>query len=423
MHTLRSLLRAHCNLLVLTAVTLVTYVAATNRLQTLPWGIAALLSATLLTGLIWPHWLIRCLSVTRTGPVRAEEGDAAVFHVDVQNHGLLPRFMVQVVDQLPFAGPDPGRPELTDTVLGVIVAVPGSGRKRFTAVLACEKRGLYRLGPVGLTSSFPLGLVQAHRNDGHDIHSLTIYPTLFPILDLPLNGAPSLLHRGDYRLQRGTGASEFTNLREYQRGDSPRHVHWPTTARTNELMVKEYEPQASACLHIILDCQTASNLGTGRHATFEYAARIAGSIARFATSANLGVRLTASADHAQHIPAGRGEMQFTAIMDALAVIDADTSRPYASVLERIDCLPGETLVLFLSSAAHQDPATLQALALLRSRRAHLLAIVFDAATFLPDTAGPQHRPLSGPLMDCLLDLGATCIPVSNGANLITLFNT
>ena len=95
----------------------------------------------------------------------------------------------------------------------------------------CEQRGFYRLGPVGLASSFPLGLTAARIAADESIRTLTIYPEVFAILALPLRGAPSQVHRGGYLLPEGAGAAEFAGLREYRRGDNPRHVHWPTTAR------------------------------------------------------------------------------------------------------------------------------------------------------------------------------------------------
>ncbi len=51
-------LERHLKALVLAGLTLITYTAAINREQTLPWAIAALLAATLITGLLWPHWLV-----------------------------------------------------------------------------------------------------------------------------------------------------------------------------------------------------------------------------------------------------------------------------------------------------------------------------------------------------------------------------
>lgn len=412
----------HFKPLVLLALTLVAYLAALNRDQALPWAIAALLSATLITGISWPHWLVKRLAVTRSGPQRAGEGDTITFHVEVENHGWLPRFMVELVDHLPFVGAGNGTASNGEKMLGVAAYVPGGGKRRFDVPLLCEKRGFYRLGPVGLASSFPLGLAEARQSRNDGVQTLTIYPEVFPIVALPLLGSPSQIHRGGFLLPEGAGAAEFSGLREYRRGDNPRHVHWPTTARRNELMVKEFEPLASACLYIALDLAADANLGKGRHSTLEYAVKIAASVAKFASANSIPTRLTGQGARLLHLPAGTGDHHFRAMLDELAVVDSDGATPYARVLENIalDCQPGETVLVFLSQPEGQSAQTLQALALLRARGAHVLAVDFERESFLADGKPAKAGPLAAA---GLLELGAHCLPIRCGDDLVALFNT
>jgi uncharacterized protein (DUF58 family) len=408
--------------LVLLALTLVAYLAALNRDQALPWAIAALLSATLITGISWPHWLVKRLSVKRSGPQRAGEGDTITFLVEVENHGWLPRFMVELVDHLPFVGAADGTASRGEKMLGVAAYVPGGGKRRFEAPLLCEKRGFYRLGPVGLASSFPLGLAEARQSRNDGVQTLTIYPEVFPIVALPLLGSPSQIHRGGFLLPEGAGAAEFSGLREYRRGDNPRHVHWPTTARRNELMVKEFEPLASACLYIALDLAAGANLGKGRHSTLEYAVRIAASVAKFASANSIPTRLIGQGTRPLYLPAGTGDLHFRGMLDELAVVDSDGATPYARVLENIalDCQAGETVLVFLSQPEAQSAEILQALALLRARGAHVLAVDFERKSFL--TGGKPVK--AGQLATAgLLELGAHCLHIRCGDDLVALFNT
>lgn len=407
--------------LLLGALTLVAYVAAVNRVQALPWAVAALMTATLITGVAWPRWLVSGLSVTRRGPERAEEGATIVFVVEVANRGWLPRFMVELVDRLPFVGATEGPVTHGEKTLGVVAHVPGGGKRRFEVPVLCEKRGFYRLGPVGLASSFPLGLAEGRvqRNDG--VQDLTIYPDIFNIVALPLHGAPSQIHRGGYLLPEGAGAAEFSGLREYRRGDNPRHIHWPTTARLNELMIKEFEPLASACLYIVLDQSQAANVGAGKHASFEYAVRIAGSIAKYACGNGIPTRLTGEGERSLYVPGGIGEQHYGGILDALAVVDANGTVPYAAVLQRVatECRHGETVVVFVSEPASMSADTLRTLALLRARGAHVFAVAFDRPTFLP--AAPDDDGTSTSVAG-LLEIGAVCLQVRKGDDLVRLFN-
>jgi len=412
----------HVRPLILGLLILLSYVAAINRTQALPWAIAALLLATLLSGLIWPYLLVKKLSVLRSGPTRAEEGETISFRVEVTNHGLMPRFMVELVDHLPFVGTAEAKTTDSNKTLGMIAYVPSKGKCQFEVPVVCEKRGHYRLGPVGLASSFPLGLAEARGQRSEGVQTLTIYPDIFTIVGLPLHGTPSQIHRGGYQLPEGAGTAEFAGLREYRRGDNPRHVHWPTTARLNDLMIKEFEPLASACMTIILDQSQIANIGTGKHASFEYGVRIAGSMARFACDHNIPTRLIGQGKQLLNLASGIGAQHYQDILDTLAVIDADGETTYAKIVERFanECRRGETVVVFISEPAHLLPETLQALALLRARGAHLFAMIFERQSFAPDensaADGTEHA------LAALLDMNAFCMKIRQNDDLVKLFN-
>jgi uncharacterized protein (DUF58 family) len=400
--------------LVLAGLTLVVYYSALNRSQPLLWAVAAVLSASLAIGFAWPHWLVSKLTVRRSGPDKAAEGKVVSLGVTVENRGWLPRFMVEVVDRLPFAGAG-------NVSLGLIGYIPGFGRSGFQVSLVCEKRGLYQLGPVGLSTGFPLGLAEARRGGQESLSTLTVYPEIFPISAWPLQGAPSLIHRGGHFLPSGSGSAEFRSLREYRRSDNPRHVHWPTSARLNQLMVKEYEPLASPCLHLVLDLAADANVGQGKHATLEYAVKIASSLARLACDNSMPVRLSGQGKQALNIDAGQGEAHFSEILDRLAIVDSDGDTPYHSVLDKASgaCLVGETVVAFLSEPPARAIDTLQSLALLHARGAHLLAVCFDRSSFL---AVDSITDAAEALFSGLLELGAQVVSVGRGDDLMRLFN-
>ncbi len=408
--------------LVLTGLTIVAYFGAINRGQALPWAIASILLATLLTGYIWPHWLVKTLSVTRSGPQRAEEGGVVVFQITVNNAGWLPRFMVEVVDHLPFVGVAQSQDASGEKLLGVVAYIGANSSRSFEVSVPCEKRGFYQLGPVGLSSSFPLGLSSAHQSRNEGVQTLTIYPDIFPIASMPLSGAPSEIHRGGFLLPDGAGAAEFAGMREYRRGDNPRHIHWPTTARMNELIVKEFEPLASASLYITLDMSADACVGTGKHTTFEYSVKIAASIARYASNSNMPIRLRGEGQQLVSIESGSGESHFSAILDVLAVVDTGGSIPYAKVLHNVasNCRAGQTVVVFLSESEKYIAETIEAISMLRARGANVYAIVFDRHSFkVPESAREKQNDSQ---WFGLLDLGVGFLNIRNGDNLLRVFN-
>jgi uncharacterized protein (DUF58 family) len=411
-------LDARLRLLVFCSLTVVAYVAAISRNQIMPWVIAALMLAGVVVGVIWPRLLVRSLSVTRLAPDRAEEGETIRLEITVANHGFLPRFMIELVDRLPFIEATHCEFVSREHTIGVISYVPGGATRQIAIPVTCAKRGFYRLGPMDIASGFPLGLVRARQRRESVTRTLTVYPDIFPILELPLQGAPSQIHRGGYLLPEGVGAAEFSGLREYRRGDSPRHIHWPSSARHNELMVKEYEPLASACLCIALDMSADGNLGGGKESTFEYSIRIAGSIARHGCERKLRTRMLGEGKVRLDISAGSGQTQYQTILDTLAVIEADGDLPYARMIHRIapQAVAGETVVVFLNTAGSRFAETLQALGMLRARRVHLLSILFDAKSF-----GGSGK-ITSDQEGALLALGGRCIHVRRGDSLLRTFN-
>ncbi|MBI2276907.1 MAG: DUF58 domain-containing protein [Dechloromonas sp.] len=422
--TFTSWLAAHRKALVLIALTVVAYLGAINHGQAFPWAMAGLLTATLVTGYAWPHWLVKRLSATRSGPTRAEEGQTIAFQVAVENRGWLPRFMVEFIDHLPFAGPAESGTQSCARVLGLLAYLPGRRSSHFQVSVLCEKRGYYQLGPVALASSFPLGLAEARQARHEGVQTLTVYPDVFNIMALPLRGAPSQIHRGGYVLPEGAGAAEFAGLRDYRRGDNPRHIHWPSTARLNELIVREYEPLASACLYLLLDQRQGSNIGQGKESTFEYAVRIAASLARYACLQNIRTRIAGEGQRPLRLPAGAGDAHYQDIVDHLAVVDCDGQTPYAALLNEIgaDCIRGETVVVFLAEHPAYAERTLQALAMLQARRVHILAVVFDQDSFRAGDSSPTTAAADG-LTGALQELGAHIVRVRRGDDLVRLFNS
>lgn len=137
--------------------------------------------------------------------------------------------------------------------------LPAGGRVSWRGQVVLPGRGRYRWGAMQASSGYPFGLVQRSR-------LLTAEET---VLVLPRLG---WLHRGrflrhlrDLAMQpRDAGIrhkprphpaaqAEFHGLRSYRSSDSPRLIHWRTSARRGELMVREFEDEPSDNLVVVLD--------------------------------------------------------------------------------------------------------------------------------------------------------------------------
>ncbi len=115
------------------------------------------------------------------------------------------------------------------------------------------QRGLYQFGPARVTSRFPLGIVERGRQiETYD--EVLVYPRIGYLANwwlrrLTDGNEASRTAQG----QSGAHHDEFHRIREYRQGDELRSIHWKTSARRNELMVREYRPNRDRRLLLVLD--------------------------------------------------------------------------------------------------------------------------------------------------------------------------
>lgn len=119
----------------------------------------------------------------------------------------------------------------------------------------CRPRGVYQVGPARATSSDPLGLAELSAPDGPVDH-LVVYPTVEVLEGFPIvrGQDPSMAASRPEHSQRG--GEDFYTLREYQRGDDLRRVHWPSSAKTDQLMIRQLETPWQSRALVLLDVRT-----------------------------------------------------------------------------------------------------------------------------------------------------------------------
>lgn len=133
-------------------------------------------------------------------------------------------------------------------------------RPRSTATAFGEgcisRRGYHRWGPMELSSGFPFGLFRrrVQIDDGSEV---LVLPRLGH-LDLQrfrrfLLGRTEYDTRNQPMIRQPGSQTEFHGLREFRSGDSPRWIHWRTTARVGELMIREFEEPPASQLVLVVD--------------------------------------------------------------------------------------------------------------------------------------------------------------------------
>jgi uncharacterized protein (DUF58 family) len=137
-------------------------------------------------------------------------------------------------------------------------------------------RGVHRIGPLSGRAADPLGLAEFDRElAGAD--RLLVLPRV-----VALRGLPPALGAGDgipgaAVAHQGLGASDVL-IRPYRYGDELRRVHWRSTARHDELMVRLEERPWRGGTTVLLDRRDAAHRGRGAGSSLEFAVSLVASV-------------------------------------------------------------------------------------------------------------------------------------------------
>ena len=209
---------------------------------------------------------------------------------------------------------------------GFLPFIAPGGRGRTQAETTFVQRGIFELTAVRVSTSFPFGLFLKSR-DLPLSGELVIWPRSDRAVRPPDPGGGAT-HRAAAFLGVAAGTrGEYRGLRTYRPGDDPRDIHWRTSARLGQPMVREYEEGDSEALWLCLD----SGGPPGERA--EIAIEIVASLA--ARAFREGRRFGFFSHH-QTIEAGLGPGQLERILGALARVDfsPDTPLPRPPIARR-----------------------------------------------------------------------------------------
>jgi uncharacterized protein (DUF58 family) len=388
------------------------------------WGIAGALAALLAIAAIWSWSSVNWLRVARRSRTQvAVVGDVFEEEFRLTNLSALPRLWVEMRDHSTLPLHNAGR------VLSNIAGHKWRGWRTHTRL---TRRGRYRLGPIDVCSGDPLGLYQMQRSVPIT-SALLVQPYTEALRSFPFPVSP--LPDGEaLRRRTHTVTASASGVREYVPGDGIRRIHWPSSARRQRLMVKEFELDPTADVHIVLDLDAAVHVEADAEfdarnsegepvalepilprSTLEYAVSAAASCARFFLEQGRSVGLIAVGAHREIIAAERGERQHWRIMETLAVVEADGRLPFAHTLTT-ECtsLPrGTTLVLLSPSTQHSWANTVQGLV---HGGLRIVAIALDPAGFMETPAATPAND-SATLLSELADAGATARRLQYGERL------
>jgi uncharacterized protein (DUF58 family) len=191
------------------------------------------------------------LQVRRSVPEVVSAGDLVVAELTLDNRRRwLGAWMVVAADTIERdAAPGQGERISASVVFGW---VPAGESRRATYRGHLTQRGRYRLGPLRVWTRFPLGLVR-HTRWIDQPATILVCPRLGRLRASVRPQHREVLAGGSRARRRGVTEGDFHGLRDWRAGDSRRWIHWRTTARRGELVVRQFEQQQHQDLIVLLD--------------------------------------------------------------------------------------------------------------------------------------------------------------------------
>ncbi|MGP4003143.1 DUF58 domain-containing protein [Streptomyces sp. 8N706] len=349
----------------------------------------------------------------RLSPARVPAASESRVHLRVDNVSRLPTGLLMLQDRVPYVlGP---RPRF------VLDRVEPGGQREVSYRVRSDLRGRYPLGPLQLRLTDPFGMCELNRGFS-TYDTLTVVPRVETLPANRLSGDASGYGDGRHRSLALAGEDDVIP-RGYRHGDDLRRVHWRSTARYGELMVRrEEQPQRSGCT-VLLDTRRSAHQGGGPNSAFEWAVSGAASVSVHLLERGFSVRLLT--DTGSSVPGPEGAGGFAGdtseaaglLLDTLAVVDHSDEDGLSRAYDVLRGGREGLLVAFLGSLDEEQTAVV---ARMRTRSGPAVAFVLDDAAWSRDGSADDRRSFHKRVR-LLREAGWSVLPVAPGDSLPQLW--
>lgn len=332
-------------------------------------------------------WLsVRALRFERIAPESVRVGELVTVEVIVWSLQKIRRPLITVLDDLPpklmVGERSPSLP------IAPAYDLPIRTQYQFRPL----RRGHFKWSKLTVEGTDALGLVTKRRTFETDRAEITVLPRPIPVaVDLPM-AAGWGISEAESGQTRGAGI-EPRGVRAYSYGDSLRHVHWRSSAKTGQLLVKEFEAGTHAAAAFLIQTSLGSEIGTGANTSLEL---ICGNVAYLAEQfLRQGARVDFPGLEQKSSFASPLE-RLNEIYEILASVQANQSQNLGeTALAVLGILPtGSALMIAMTLA---DDSLIEAVAQLSSRGTQVVPLLYDALNFLPKNAKRIPRSAADPL--------------------------
>jgi uncharacterized protein (DUF58 family) len=344
-------------------------------------------------------------------PGRVPAGETADVILEVHATGHVPAGGLLMEDGVPYTLG--ARPRF------VVERLRRRGATRLGYRVHPSMRGIHELGPLRVRITDPFGLAEFERELA-DRTRIVVVPKTVPLSGVPGGSGVGVGDDGSVRLRSGHGEDDAI-VREYRQGDDLRRVHWRSTARRDELMVRVEERPWRGGTTVLLDRRSAAHRGIGPTASLEWAIGLCGSVCLHLHSYGQQVRLVA--EDGQLLVGDNAETGHSddVVLDALAALRTTQRK---ELTFGVDPGAGNELIAILGAMTATEAAEL---ARARTRRARSLAVLLDVTAWngtLPgarDTAGGAASATVADCADLLRESGWGVVVAGGGTDMATVW--
>ncbi|MGH3898381.1 MAG: DUF58 domain-containing protein [Pseudonocardiaceae bacterium] len=335
----------------------------------------------LLAALVVAFAQVKVRATREPGPSRIPVGSECQVRLVVRSTGWLSgRLLLEdgvpaalgasvPVDSVP-GDSAPGDSVLDNCVQFEVTRLPRDRAVRLSYPLRLVERGVHTLGPLVARITDPFGLAE-YRCTLAGRSRLIVTPAVVPLTGMPAGGELGSGAAGAGRVGAGPGQDAVV-VRSYRQGDDLRQVHWRTTARRDELMVRVQEWPWRGGATVLLDHRAVAHRGSGRTSSLEYAVSLAASAFVHLARHGQRVRLVTEDGAAR---AGGTDHTIDSALDALAALRASHRPDLASGPALIG---GREVVAVLGAVG---PAAVEQLLAHRPRGMRSHAVLLDIAAW------------------------------------------
>ncbi|WP_026405825.1 DUF58 domain-containing protein [Actinomadura rifamycini] len=317
----------------------------------------------------------RLACARRLAPARLPVGRESRIDLRLENVSRLPSGLLMVEDRIPYA--------LGGRARFLIDRIEPQGSRELRYRVRADARGRYRVGPLTVRLTDPFGMVELVRSFSAG-DSLTVTPEVVPLRPGRLSGAWT---GGGDSLARAVAAAGEDDVapRDYRHGDDLRRVHWRSTARRGELMVRREEQHWQSSGTLFLDTRRRAHWGDGPGGTFERAVSVTASIGVHLV--RTGMRLRYVTDAGEELPAAASaDGAFEGLLlDALAVVRRSSA----------DALPAEALALAGAGGGERGGLVIAVFGALSAEDAGTVASRWTGATRVAVLVGEPRAEAGG----------------------------